>query len=58
MLLSSTAIFPQTSEKIAQKNTTSLRTDIAPALLSATPGIEEIKLALEPIPEKLQNKSN
>jgi uncharacterized protein (TIGR02145 family) len=51
LLLSSTAIFPQTSKKHTQNNTTSQRSEISPTLLSATPGIEEIKLAWKPIPE-------
>ena len=59
ILLSSTVTFPQTSEKIAQNNTTFLRTDIAPTLVSATPGIEEIKLAWEAIPENCRtNQTN
>ncbi len=59
ILLSSTPTLPQTSKKHTQNNTTSLKTEIAPALLSATPGIEEIKLAWEPIPENCRtNQTN
>ena len=59
ILISSTAIYPQTREKNTQKNTTSQRIDIAPTLLIATPGIEEVKLAWEAIPENCRtNQTN
>ncbi|MBI9036635.1 MAG: hypothetical protein JEY97_00760 [Bacteroidales bacterium] len=51
ILLSSTVTFSQTNKINTQKNSTSPRTEIAPILLSATPGIEEIRLEWKAIPE-------